>query len=265
MTFTMGEPTDDEIGTLVSARRAGAVSDDLVLSLLSSTVERFERNSTDDQGGDWNLAAWRKGFLAIPAVSRFCESFDVLDQRLTKDGVSSPTRVTVSRRDVFAQRDDPTRLFLTAMAWGYGLTGYGWLRTARVLEKAGADGIGDVIASMREFAQQGPEVAFQAWSRGGVAKLPGLGTAFASKLAYFSTYDRDRASGLLIADIYTAWSMWALVDLWDIRRVPTLYADYVRHAELWAKTLGCRSDDIERALFLIGRPVRKKCKTPNTP
>ncbi len=84
-----------------------------------------------------------------------------------------------------------------------------------------------------------------------------LDTAFASKVAYFASFDRDRGRGPLIADLNTAWALWALAAIWDSRSRAALYADYVAWAERWAADLNCRPDDVERALFIIGPSIRR--------
>jgi hypothetical protein len=98
--------------------------------------------------------------------------------------------------------------------------------------------------------------AWRAWSRGGTAELRGLGAAFASKVAYFACYDRAGGTGPLIADQNTAWALWALAGIWDSRARQTTYGRYIETAGRWAGELGCRSDDIERALFTMGPHIR---------
>lgn len=163
----------------------------------------------------------------------------------------------ITRGDVFASCDS-NMLFLAAMAWGYGLTGYGLYRTLQTLNACrGDDAVVRAIEELRRSAVGGPEAVWRAFSAGGRARLPGLGTAFASKIAHFACYDHDTGEGPLIADRNSAWGFWVVEDVWDIRRSAVLYAQYVETAVAWAHDLNVRSDDIERALFVIGPHARK--------
>jgi Putative 8-oxoguanine DNA glycosylase OGG-like protein len=65
------------------------------------------------------------------------------------------------------------------------------------------------------------------------------------------------AVGPLIADTNTAWSLWALHGTWDSRNDGAQYSAYVAWSERLARLLGCRSDDVERALFALGPDVRR--------
>jgi hypothetical protein len=87
--------------------------------------------------------------------------------------------------------------------------------------------------------------------------LAGVDTAFASKVAYFGVYDRPGRAGPLIADRNTAWAFWALDGLWDIRATAAFYGRYVSTSEGWAEGSDWRSDDVERALFVLGPHVRR--------
>jgi len=208
---------------------------------------------TDAHGGDWNPAVWRHGFATRP---KDVALIDALADRLRPGDGNS--RQVITRSDVFACRSYPELFFLAVMAWGYGLSGYGPHRTRRIVDAV--DGVDDdaivrVIAELQRCAD--PEAIWRAFSAGGSARLRGLGTAFASKVAYFACYDRDAGEGPLIADWRSAWGFWAAEDVWDIRNSAALYAQYVETAVAWAHDLSVRSDDIERALFVIGPHVRK--------
>lgn len=96
----------------------------------------------------------------------------------------------------------------------------------------------------------------QAWTRGS-GKVPGLGPAFASKVAYFAIYERKSGAGPLIADLNTAWSVWALGGIWDSRYFPEKNSDYVQWCGRWTRALGCRPDDIERTLLNLGPAIRR--------
>jgi hypothetical protein len=250
-----------DLKNIVQMRRGGRdreVPPETVRKLLAAVIGDFSCR-TDAQGEKWNPAVWRTGFTASPAdnVTRI----DAISARLPPIDHDN-SRQIITRSDVFACRSDPRMLFLAVMAWGYGLSGYGPHRARKVLEKAdaaGGDTIDRAIEELRRCAA--PQAIWRAFSSGGRAKLHGLGPAFASKLAYFACYDRSAGVGPLIADLRSAWGFWAidgsLVEgSWDIRKTADLYARYVAVAAYWANELGARSDDIERALFVIGPSAR---------
>ncbi len=208
--------------------------------------------STDDHGVDWNAKVWRDAFTGRgedPAL------IDALADRVTE---SDAGRCQITRSHVFASSDSKS-LLLAVMAWGYGPTGYGPHRALQVLARNSDDGITRAVEQLRLCVP--PSAAWQAFSAGGSAKLTGLGAAFGSKVAYFAGYDREKGTGPLIADGRSAWGFWAVDGSWargswDIRKVADLYARYVDIATMWAHDLGRRSDDIERALFVMGPYAR---------
>lgn len=243
----------DDLKHLVSMRMAGtAVRRELVLGLLQSVIEGFDC-ATDDHGGSWNAEAWQRGFSEYPTAR---ERLDVLAARLPRRQGSDVGWRLITRGDVFTS-GEPLLLFLAAMAWGFGLRGYGWRRTLDILTTAGDDAVIKAMRTLQHsYSCGGPEGVWRAFSASDAAKLHGLGTAFASKVAYFTCYDRLRGDGPLIADRNTAWALWALEDVWDSRNSAALYARYVAAATAWATSLGSRSDDIERSLFVLGPHIR---------
>jgi hypothetical protein len=213
--------------------------------------------STDEQSVWWNGRTWSEAVVWSTEVRQRVRSLDAsLDDQARSDGWR-----LISRDDVFNRAEDPLDLFVAAMAWGFGNRGYGWRRTSDIIDAAGTAGVAHAIERLRHASLvAGAAGSWRAWSRGGEAKLHGLDTAFASKVAYFAAFDRHRGRGPLIADLNTAWALWALADSWDSRGSATLYADYVEWAESSAADLGCRSDDVERALFTMGPRVRRAWK-----
>lgn len=246
---------DDAIEQLVRDRESGRIDQALASEVLKEALASSQPASTADHGVYWSPSTWKDGFASIPEVQPFNNLIVELYREVSSGENITGERAFITRSDVFEQVDS-LQLFVATMAWGYGTTGYGWQRTAKVLQTAGSSGIEAAVNALRTASQQGYEEAFRAWSKKGAAKLPGLGTAFASKLGYFSTYRREEGVRLLIADQYTAWSIWALAGPWDVRQTASKYADYVRLAEHWAEMHECKSDDIERALFRIGRLAR---------
>jgi hypothetical protein len=242
-----------DLKRLVSIRAAGkTVPPDLLLSLLRSVIEDFDC-ATEDHGGIWNADAWRTGFSSYPTGR---EQLGILAASLPQWPDTATDWRLITRGDVFASTE-PLLLFLAAMAWGFGPSGYGWRRTLDILTAVGDDAVVNAMRTLqRSHSEGGTEAVWKAFSANGTAKVNGLGTAFASKIAYFTCYDRQRGAGPLIADRNTAWAFWALGDVWDSRASATLYARYVAAATEWATTLSSRPDDVERALFVLGPYVR---------
>ena len=102
-----------------------------------------------------------------------------------------------------------------------------------------------------------PDEAWRAWTSG-AARVRGLATAFASKVAYFAAYDRKTGVGPLICDANTTWAYWLLTDRWDSRASAGRYAHYVEDCGRWAQDLDVKPDDIERSLFMLG-PAFRDC------
>ena len=90
-------------------------------------------------------------------------------------------------------------LFLAVMAWGFGTIGYGWWRTVQMVNPGGRNcekRITEAVERYRSaFQQDGSAGVARAWSKGD-GKIPGVGPAFASKLAYFACYERGRKADL---------------------------------------------------------------------
>jgi hypothetical protein len=184
-------------------------------------------------------------------IAALCEEIDFS---------TSAEELVITRRDVFDRRDSAVDLLIAAMAWGFGATGYGCWRTAAIVNPGGRDQeqrVADAVEAYRAaWSTGGAEAVARAWANG-KGKIRGLGPAFASKLAYFAIYDRTVGNGPLIADLNTAWSVWALGGIWDSRYEPGKYSQYVQWCERWAHSIGRRSDDIERVLFNLGPAVRR--------
>lgn len=223
----------------------------MVRRMLLDVLDSFPC-STDDHGAEWNANAWRDAFTGRgedPAL------IDALVGRVAESDVG---QCQITRKHVFASSDSKS-LLLATMAWGYGLTGYGPHRALQVLARNSDDRIARAVQQLKLCVT--PSAAWRTFSAGGSAKLTGLGAAFGSKVAYFACYDREKGSGPLIADWRSAWGFWSIDGSWthgswDIRKVVDLYARYVDIATMWAHDLGTRSDDIERALFVMGPYAR---------
>jgi hypothetical protein len=234
--------------------------------LLRSALSQLDPARTADQSVRWYGRRWAAQPHWHPDTRRRVQT---LAHELDPSGQAEAVMIT--RADVFTRREDPVQMFLAAMAWGYGPTGYGCWRTAAIINPDGRNEESRVRAAMKAYhqawADTGPQALAAAWTHG-PGKIAGLGPAFASKIAYFALYDQDSdtPAGPLIADLNTAWALWALAGIWDSRHDPACYRDYIQWCQRWAHELNRRSDDIERVLFVLGPTVRRLYRQlPETP
>ncbi|MTD54448.1 8-oxoguanine DNA glycosylase OGG fold protein [Amycolatopsis pithecellobii] len=103
----------------------------------------------------------------------------------------------VWRRDVFAVAErwragqiPATHLAVAALAWGYGIRGYGPYRTARILRhERAARHLDEALTGLRTTPEAAVE-GYRAFLT--TAKLPGLGPAFFTKILYFAGYRRGQ-------------------------------------------------------------------------
>ncbi len=242
---------------LTSRMRGQSLSDRRIDEVVTAELERFD-TTIDQHAVWWNSQAWCDADCWEDAIRERLRSLAALPpaERHSMTGWR-----LISRADVFGRSAvGPIDLFLAAMVWGFGDRGYGWRRTADILRSAGEEGVTRAVTSLQHAASSGPPAAWRSWSPGGAAKLRGVGTAFASKIAYFACFDRTACTGPLIADANTAWALWALTGVWDSRTDATVYDEYVKWSEARGRTLTRRPDEIERALFSIGPRVREAWK-----
>lgn len=224
-------------------------------AVLEEAIRQLRPANTEDQPVSWNGRRW----LVQPdwhsttriRIEALCDGLD--PSKCLEE-------LIITRRDVFGHRNNAVDLFLAAMAWGFGTTGYGCWRTAAMVNPQGQDQEQRVAtavdAYLAAWSTGGAMAVAQAWTRG-IGKIGGLGPAFATKVAHFAIYDRKAGAGPLIADLNTAWSVWALAGIWDSRYNPVKYSEYVQWCEQWAHAVNRRSDDIERVLFNIGPAIRR--------
>ncbi len=163
----------------------------------------------------------------------------------------------IRRAFVFEQRDDPLALFIAAMAWGFGRHPRAPGRVARMLTPPGADPrpiIDDIVGSARSSAADGFTALFER-RRG---RLPGLGTAFGTKLLYFAAYVSGPSPRPLIYDQFV-WR--ALESLDDAPSLPhpqryvtsEQYLTYCGWAADTAHDASVEADVVEYVLFAEGR------------
>jgi hypothetical protein len=143
------------------------------------------------------------------------------------------------------------------MIFGYGLVGYGPSRVGRVIRENP-----DLIAKLNrqyEAAAKGPAPSWRSHTK--EAKVRFLGPAFATKFAYFAAR-HQKVEGVvpLIADINTSWAMWSLVAMPRSVELSKSYNAYVELAHRWGAEISGDhgADEIERALFDIGKDLPKK-------
>lgn len=124
---------------------------------------------------------------------------DALPAGTWPDGFADSGKAT--RADVFAiagrWRDGAvpaTQLATAALAWGFGVRGYGPFRTGRVLaqDPAGTRFAG-ALANLRAD-EVTPDALVDAYGRFHTShRMRGLGPAFFTKILYFAGYRRDRS------------------------------------------------------------------------
>lgn len=217
------------------------------LALICKVFAWPELGPIGQHGGWWDVAAWRRGLAGSPEL---LGAVDTIATGLPRKG----DRAWITRDHVFSFLGRPVEMFVAAMAWGFGLSGYGWPRTAKIFTDEPR--LKTLLGELHSAASD-PGRTFAVIT--GPTGLRGLGPAFGTKLAYVNGYDRTgTGSGPLIADRWVAWTFWALTGEWDIRTSPDLYRTYVTTAGEWATALGSadqivvRSDEVERALFVMG-------------
>lgn len=198
-----------------------------------------------EQAIRWTPAKWAGAPLGLLAVH-------VERVASVSDPSSTPGDLLVRRRHVVGLAD-PAEQFLASMIWGMGRTAYGPARVSAIAEQAGS-GLDGALDGIARAARRGAAEAWDAFVDS--HKLRRLGPAFASKFAYFASLADDPAArGPLIVDLNTSWAMWDLVGLKRSVEQRGAYLEYVAIAQRWAAELGCRPDDIELAVFEIGKDV----------
>jgi hypothetical protein len=155
-------------------------------------------------------------------------------------------RTTVAKRAASAAHSEAqaVQAFVTAMVWGYGPTGYGAFRTARVLRENP-----QAPQTLREAAQllrrDGGASAF-AWLK--EHRLHYLGVAFATKYLYFCN-SPGSAPALILDRLVQRWlRQHANCHL----RLDWHIGDYTRYLHMvgaWADQLGIAPDEVEYLMF----------------
>jgi hypothetical protein len=198
----------------------------------------------------WNPQNWQIPELAIfeAQVSKFANRCQIVGD--THE---------ILRGQVIEFSESMEDVFIGAMIFGYGLTGYGPSRVGRIIKENP-----DLIEKLHRQYAAAADSPEKSWaSHTNEDKVKYLGPAFATKFAYFAAR-KQKIGGIipLIADINTSWAIWRLAEIPRSVKQKESYLKYVKLAHDWGAELRCQSgvDEIERALFKIGINVRDQIK-----
>jgi hypothetical protein len=166
----------------------------------------------------------------------------------------------IRRTDVtsFGQTD-PHRLFLAAMVWGFGTTGFGAWRTGQMIATPGfSTSLTDIINTVR---RDGAEVGFATLTSSGQSRIRRLGPSYGTKLLFFAGDGYPHRPQPVVYDELVAR---ALDDIapghWPpspLHLTPRRYAEYCAWVEGTANELGVQPPDIEYALFVHGSTLKR--------
>jgi hypothetical protein len=190
----------------------------------------------------WHADKWRDVFAGYEPLH------DELTAHVAAEG-------GIARQFVHERSDgDPVALFLLAMAWGFGPTGYGAHRTSEMLGQPDARAnITTIVETTRSDGALGGWMVLM-----NTHKVPGLNMAFGTKLLYCAGYSLREAAPPLVLDANVRK---ALLDaapglLPEGRKLVRHdhYLAYLQLAEEWAAdpTWAQEPDAVEYALFQRG-------------
>ncbi|SDZ44413.1 hypothetical protein SAMN05421684_5105 [Asanoa ishikariensis] len=210
---------------------------------LREVFRRWDGDGRNGQGGMWwNRATWLTG------LPKYQELFASLPDRVD--------RATVARHAANAADGEieAERAFVAAMVWGYGPTGYGAYRTARVLGE-NPEARPTLHTAAQIVKRDGGARAFEWLSE---HRLRYLGVSFATKYLYFCN-GPDAPPALILDQLVQRWLRqhagchlrleWHVGD----------YDRYLRMACSWAEVLGIAAGDVEYLMFsdaLVDEPGR---------
>jgi hypothetical protein len=233
---------------------------------IRSLVAALDREiSIDDHASAWRPDDWHAYFDRIWSGSKLVEVHRAIDLVAGLTEPDADGLRPVARRHLHQLASaEPVELLVAVMIWGYGPgRGMAWFHTRKVLERNSTpdmDSLGSVNRALNGYRRlarsDDPTVLAWAWCDR-EPRIAHLRAAYATKYAYACAYSGDQWSKPLIADQWVAWSFWALTHAWDIRTSPELYRRYIEMSNRWAHVLGCRSDEVERAMFELGRPIAR--------
>jgi hypothetical protein len=224
-------------------------------------METWVRAGLNKGGPNDQLISWDPDTWSTVAELAFPSTAETLAFLIDASIPGDRDRLSISRQSV---RDAGASLgphagVLAALVWGFGPTGYGASRTAKMLTSDGAAAASEHIwVTARE---QGAQAGFSALWHNKRSCVRGLGTAFGTKVLYFAATAATPRPAPLVLDQFVYHGAQRLAQegaIGDARRVPdprryltsATYAKYCAWAEDQAPGAG---DNVEYVLFQEGR------------
>ncbi len=230
----------------------GRVAEDRGLSVVRAKVDDL-RSSGEvmSQKIKWNPTNWASEELKVfkSAISKFASKSRSLDGKCY-----------ISRRDVIDEDNSVEDVFIGSMIFGFGPVGYGVSRVGKMIHEN--RNLFLKLNSQYEAAARSVDDSWESHTQ--KDRVNFLGPAFATKFAYFAAR-HQKAQGVvpLIADLNTSWAIWWLAEIPRSVELFENYKEYVNTAHFWGSRIKDRygADEIERALFSLGREMNKSARS----
>ena len=208
-----------------------------------------------EQRVGWSYQSWNgrigSGDPRITDVLVALEDAWVADPR----GLS---RAAISK----AGGDDPVRLFVAVMVWGFGSLPYGPARTEQMLADASFE---KSVTQIMEKARRSPEDGFRSLFVDRRPIIPGLSIAMGTKLLYFCSPPNAQTPTPVVYDIVVCNALKQVAPELAAPN-PRGYMTAAKYAEVcnwmavvahWAG-VDLKADDVEYALFQHSTWIRRK-------